>query len=181
MCRPRAGTAGLVLALLTATAAASDRVAGERRTFVSPNGITESCVALDKMPDGIYTTRDEAKEKALCDIDIYDPNVAICPKLRSTSPGTFVYQIDQGPYAGNQKGFESKICPKGKVVVSEADGPPVSFKVTMNAENTSATFSTASLLYYHFSATSTPPSMYPSASTAVSTARFTSSGSPGAA
>ncbi len=35
-------------------------------------------------------------------------------------------------------------------MVKEADGPPTNFKVTMNAKGTSGTFSTASLLYYHY-------------------------------
>ena len=64
--------------------------------------------------------------------------------------GTFVYQISKGPSAGDQKGFEAKVCPRGDMVVIEADGQPAGFKVTMNAKNTSGTFSTASQLYYHF-------------------------------
>jgi hypothetical protein len=107
-------------------------------------------VALTRVPGGVYPDEDRAKAAALCGIDFYDPSVALCPKLRSTSPGTFVYEIGRGPYAGNQTGFESEVCARGEVVVSEAGGPPASFKVTMNAKGTSGTFSTASLLYYHF-------------------------------
>jgi hypothetical protein len=146
----RAFAPALLLSVLT-SASATDRVAGERRTFESPNGITETCVALARIPGGVYSDGDRTQEAALCGIDIYDPRVAICPKLRSTSPGTFVYEITRGPFAGDQKGFEAHVCPRGEVVVSEADGPPASFKVTMNAKGTSGTFSTASLLYYHFS------------------------------
>jgi hypothetical protein len=151
MQKSTARIAALVLGTYTLGAAATDRVAGDRHTFTSPDGVTETCVALEKMPGGVYSAEDKGKEKALCAIDIYDGQVAICPKLRSTSPGTFVYEISAGPFAGDQKGFEEKVCPRGEVVVSEADGPPASFKVTMNAKNTSGTFSTASLLYYHFS------------------------------
>jgi hypothetical protein len=139
-----------LLALLTCTAAATDKVAGDRHTFSSPNGVTETCVALAKMPGGVYSDEDKAKEKALCAIDIYDRHVAVCPKLKSTSPGTFVYELTKGPFAGDQKGFEAKVCPRGDIVVPEADGPPAGFKVTMNAKGTSGTFATASLLYYHF-------------------------------
>ena len=146
-----AALSGLMFAITPVVADASDAVKGDRHTFASPNGVTETCVALTKMPGGLYSAQDEAKEKALCGIDIYDKQVGICPKLRSTSPGTFVYEMTKGPYAGDQKGFEAKVCPRGDVVVQEADGPPASFKVTMNAKNTSGTFSTASLLYYHFS------------------------------
>jgi len=146
----RLGAVVLILGSIPTLASATDRVAGDRQTFRSPNGVTESCVALTKFPGGAYSAEDAAAEKALCTIDIYDKHVAICPKLRSTSPGTFVYQLTKGPFAGDQKGFEAKVCPRGEVVVSEADGPPANFKVTMNAKNTSGTFSTASLLYYHF-------------------------------
>jgi len=147
---PRAPLAALVLGALSATAGATDRVAGDRHIFTSPNGVSETCVALARFPGGVYLPEDAAQEKALCAIDIYDKRVAVCPKLKSTSPGTFVYEITRGPFASDQKGFEAKVCPRGDVVVSEADGPPASFKVTMNAKNTSGTFSTASLLYYHF-------------------------------
>jgi hypothetical protein len=138
-----------LLALLTCTAAATDKVAGDRHTFRSPNGVTETCVTLAKVPGGVYSKEDEASEKALCGIDIYDRHVAVCPKLKSTSPGTFVYELTKGPFAGDQKGFEAKVCPRGDIVVPEADGPPAGFKVTMNAKGTSGTFATASLLYYH--------------------------------
>jgi hypothetical protein len=138
-----------LLAVLSGTAAATDKVAGDRHTFTSPNGVAETCIALAKVPGGVYSEEDKAKEKALCGIDIYDRHVAVCPKLKSTSPGTFVYGLTKGPYAGDQKGFEAKVCPRGDIVVPEADGPPAGFKVTMNAKGTSGTFATASLLYYH--------------------------------
>ena len=143
--------APLLLAMLSSTAAATDSVVGERHTFTSPNAVTETCVALAKVPGGVYSADDKANEQALCAIDLYDRHVGVCPKLKSTSPGTFVYTLTKGPYAGDQKGFEAKVCPRGDVVVPEADGPPAGFKVTMNAKGTSGTFSTASLLYYHLS------------------------------
>ena len=141
---------GMILAMIAPVAGATDAVQGDRHTFTSPGGVLESCVALARMPGGNYSDDDRTAEQALCSIDIYDQNVAVCPKLRSTSPGTFVYRIGKGPYAGDQKRFEAEICPRGDIVVEEADGPPAGFKVTMNARNTSGTFSTASLLYYHF-------------------------------
>jgi len=139
-----------LLAILPGMGFATDKVAGDRHAFASPNGITETCVALAKVPGGVYSEEDNAKEEALCSIDIYDRHVAVCPKLKSTSPGTFVYELTKGPYAGDQQGFEAKVCPRGDIVVPEADGPPAGFKVTMNAKGTSGTFATASLLYYHF-------------------------------
>ena len=142
---------GLMIGMAVPVAGASDAVNGDRTTFTSPGGVVETCVALARIPGGVYSDDDKAAEQALCSIDIYDDNVAVCPKLRSTSPGTFVYQIGKGPYAGNRKRFETEVCPRGNIVVKEADSPPAGFKVTMNARNTSGTFSTASLLYYHFS------------------------------
>ncbi len=139
-----------LLASLSLTALATDKVVGDRHTFTSPNGVTETCVALTKMPGGVYSADDRAQESALCALDIYDRHVALCPKLKSTSPGTFVYELRKGPFAGDQQGFEAKVCPRGDIVVPEADGPPAGFKVTMNAKGTSGTFATASLLYYHF-------------------------------
>lgn len=130
---------------------ANDRVAGHTMLFTSPAGVDERCVSLSEMPGGHYRDHDIKQEKALCSINFYDDNVGICPKLRSTSPGTFVYRLGTGPYSGNQQGFEQQVCPRGDIMVKEADGSPVSFKVTMNDRNTSGTFSTASLLYYHFS------------------------------
>jgi hypothetical protein len=102
------------------------------------------------MPGGVYSAEDRAQERALCALDIYDGRVAVCPKLKSTSPGNFVYELTRGPFAKDQTGFEAKVCPRGDIVVPEADGPPAGFKVTMNAKGTSGTFATASLLYYHF-------------------------------
>lgn len=171
----------VILGMALPIASASDAVEGERRTFTSPNKTVETCVALARMPGGVYSTEDDRAEQALCGIDIYDTNVAICPKLRSTSPGTFVYEIGGGPYADAQKSFESEVCPRGDVVVREADGPPAGFKVTMNAKNTSGTFSTASLLYYHFAryldaTVQVPVSVYRSIDRRVHEGRVTSRG-----
>ncbi len=99
---------------MSTAAEATDKVAGDRYTFTSPNGVAETCVALTKVPGGVYSDQDAADEKALCGIDIYDQRVAVCPKLRSTSPGTFVYQITRGRYAADQKGFEASVCPRGR-------------------------------------------------------------------
>ena len=148
---PRRRHAAILLAVaLPGAVLATDKVVGDRHAFRSPNGITETCVALAKMPGGVYSVEDLAQEKALCALDIYDTHVAICPKLKSTSPGTFVYELTRGPFTNDQGGFEAKVCPRGEILVPEADGPPAGFKVTMNAKGTSGTFASASLLYYHF-------------------------------
>ena len=148
---PRFLVSGAVVLALGLAPLASDRVSGQTTRFESPGGVVETCVVLDPMPGAVYTDADHDAERELCAVDLYDPQVAICPKLVSTSPGTFIYGLDAGAYAGAPERFESEVCPRGEVVVEEADGPPVYFKVTMNGQETSATFSTASLLYYHFS------------------------------
>ncbi len=140
-------------------------VLGHVTSFESPHGIHEQCVALTPMPDGVYTEADRRVEKDYCGMDFYQNTTALCPKLSSTSPGTLVYRITHGQYARDQKGFEQSVCPHGKIVVKTADGPPVSYKTTMNDKETSGTFSTSSLLYYHFSryfntATHVPASVY---------------------
>ncbi len=140
-----------LLASLSLPAPASDRIEGDRYQYQSPGGLTESCVALRRMPGGVYSDADGERERQLCAIDFYAEDIGLCPKLRSTSPGTFIYRIDSARFAGKQQDFEQQVCPRGELTPAEADGAPVSFKVTMNERDTSATFSTSALLYYHFS------------------------------
>jgi hypothetical protein len=103
------------------------------------------------MPGGTYSDADRELERAFCDIDFYAGNHALCPKVFSTSPGTLVYNLSQGQYAGNFRLFEDEQCTSSSPVKRGAPGEPVSWKMTMNGAQTSATFSTAALLYYHFS------------------------------
>ena len=140
----------LITVLITPATASSD-VRGHVSTWRSPNGVVERCVALGHFPGGIYSQSDNRQEKQFCAVDFYGGEVALCPKFFSTSPGTLIYDVSKGPYAGNPTGFEKHVCPRGKIMHKEANGPPISYKTTMNARNTSGTFSTASLLYYHFS------------------------------
>jgi len=142
--------AALLLLGSTLSSASSD-VRGHVSTYRSPLGVQERCVALHHFPDGNYSTSDSQQENKFCSIDFYSSSVALCPKFFSTSPGTLIYDISGGPYAGDPDGFEKRICPRGKIMHKEANGAPVSYKTTMNGKNTSGTFSTASLLYYHFS------------------------------
>lgn len=137
--------------LIVAVSDLSAGVQGQNVSFKLPNGVNEQCVALTSMPDGVYSAEDRQIEQDYCSIDFYQNTIALCPKLSSTSPGTLVYSITQGQYAGNQSGFEKAVCPQGKIVVKTADRAPVSYKMSMNDKNTSGTFSTSSLLYYHFS------------------------------
>ena len=75
---------------------------------------------------------------------------ALCPKVFSTSPGTLVYDISRGPFAGRPEAFEAEQCATSSPLKRGAVGEPIVYKTTMNEAQTSATFSTSSLLYYHF-------------------------------
>lgn len=131
-------------------AAGSANVAGETVTFRSPGGVEERWVALARMLGAAYRDADLREEKALCAIDLHGRTHAMCPKLFSTSAGTLVYDVSSGPYGGNAAGFEHDICPRGHAVEKEAVDEPVSFKMSVNTPETSATFANSSLIYYHF-------------------------------
>ena len=126
-------------------------VRGATTQFQSSNGIEEHCVVLDRMPGAVYSDDDRAQENAFCGIDFNAGSHALCPKVFSTSPGTLVYDISRGEFAGKPQDFESSHCASSSPVKRGALGEPVSYKMTMNEKGTSGTFSTASLLYYHFS------------------------------
>ena len=132
------------------SAQASADVRGEVFTHTSPNGVVERCVMLARMTGARYRAQDEAQERALCAIDFYRPTHALCPKLFSTSPGTLVYDLSAGRYAGRQADFEREVCAQSHGVTSEAVGGAVSFKMSVNTRQTSATFANSSLIYYHF-------------------------------
>lgn len=141
----------LCAGLLPGAAYASDAVRGDEKTFTSPNGVTERCVRIAKMPGAVYSKDDLKAEEEYCAIDLYAPTVALCPKTWSTSPGMMVYDISEGPYVGDRSGFERHACAEGKSAKQQAKDSLAKFKPTMNAKGTSGTFSQSSLLYYHFS------------------------------
>ena len=142
---------GFVLVLYLFSQAAAAGVAGNATVFTSPQGIEERCVILAPIPGGVYSANDLAQESAFCEINFYGGDHALCPKLFSTSPGTLVYDISAGNYSGKPGDFEKAQCATGSRHKRGAQGEPVSFKMSVNGAHTSATFSTASLLYYHFS------------------------------
>ena len=141
----------LSAALVAFPAFASDAVKGIETKFSSPNGLSERCVRIASIPGGDYHENDLEEEAAYCEIDLYAPNVALCPKTWSTSPGMMIYDISEGPYANERSAFMRKACPEGKAAKNLASRDLAKFKVTMNASGTSGTFSPSPLLYYHFS------------------------------
>jgi len=128
---------------------ASSDVKGEFFSFTSPNGIEEDCIIIDRMPGGRYSDEDARTEQSYCKINLYDKSIAVCPKTWSTSPGMEIFHL-----SGQSKSpaeFERSVCGTSLHAEIKASGQPITFKTTMNGRNTSGTFSTASLLYYHFS------------------------------
>ncbi|MGR9091898.1 MAG: hypothetical protein ACU85U_15100 [Gammaproteobacteria bacterium] len=157
----------LILAILPGAGVPSARaeVSGDIVTYTSPNEIEEQCIILKRMPGGVYTDTDRTEEEAFCAINFYAGDHALWPKVFSTSPATLVYDISQGDFAGRPSAFESAQCAARGHVKRGALGEPIAFKMTMNEQQTSATFATASLLDYHFSryfdmATHVPVSVY---------------------
>jgi hypothetical protein len=171
--------APLLIALPGETTAAT--VAGRVVSHEAPGGAVERCVLLARMPGGVYREEDEAEERALCAVDFYAGQHALCPKLFSTSPGTLVYDISASSHAGDFAAFEAQQCGSMRISKKGASGAPISFKMSMNGQKTSATFSTASLLYYHFSRyldadIDVPPSVYRSMDRGQQRARVTRRG-----
>jgi len=116
-------------------------------TFSSPNGITEECRILPRMPDGKYEKSDKSDEEELCAIDFYAANqVALCPKTWSTSPGTMIYDISKSNLS--QRDYEAKPACGGS---KRGHKKLTKFKQTINSSGTSDTFSPSGLLYYHLS------------------------------
>ncbi len=135
-----------VLAILSALAAlpASAEVKGQAKTFSVPGKTSEQCIALERFPDGVYKKKDDDKEEEFCKIDLNDGKTAMCPKTWSTSPGTIMVSTEKSGLS--VPAYEAKRC-GGK----SGHDKLAKFKNTMNGPKTSGTFSTASLLYYHFS------------------------------
>lgn len=115
------------------------------REYLSPNGVTERSMALPRMPGADYSKKDVEQEEKLTTLDFYSPQIALCPKTWSTSPGTMVRDISKTGVS--QAAYESQ-C-KGKAVPAGVKKTAV-FKQSMNEHNTSGTFSPSALLYYHF-------------------------------
>ncbi len=141
----------VTLAGMPVVASSAADVRGDTVAYEAPGGIREACVAIEHAPDGRYSDADRSDEQALCAIDFYSGSFALCPKVFSTSPGTLVYDLRGGPFAGQASAFETKHCGQRRIIKSGVSGGPVSFKMTMNTPDTSATFAPASWLYYHFS------------------------------
>lgn len=132
-------------------AQATDDVLGQISAYKSYNGVAERCVRISPMPTVLYDPDDLIEEAELCSLDAYDLDVALCPKIWSTSPAIVFYDISEGKFRGDRLGFQTKICAGGKIAKYVAKDAITRLKFTMNQETTSATFTPSSLLYYHLS------------------------------
>lgn len=138
----------LALALMAASAQAAS-LAGEYSSFPQPNGVIEQCIRINPLPGAHYSRHDLKAEAEYCKLDLRQ--LALCPKLWSTSPGTILYQVDVSKYGGSFEAFEKQQCAEGHHARSAALGKAASFKMSVNARDTSATYAPSSWIYYHLS------------------------------
>ena len=122
-------------------------MSGKKISYLSPGNTPENAIALANIPGGKYKKKDTQKQEQLLAIDFYANHIALCPKTWSTSPATMVRDISQTGLT--QQTYERNHC-SGKTVADTVD-KLAKFKQTMNQHDTSGTFSTSSLLYFHFS------------------------------
>lgn len=119
---------------------------GELTYYKAPTS-DERCVILDKIPGGLYSKKDLELEKKLCAIDFHNtPDVALCAKTWSTSPGVIVYDVKSTQLSKEE--FVNTICKMGKTKLAKK---LAKFKTTMWEEKTSSTYHKSSLAYYHLS------------------------------
>jgi hypothetical protein len=119
----------------------------------------EQCITLNRFSQASgsqYRLTDANDEAKLCGVDFTNKGIGLCPKTWSTSPGTIVYDISQSKYNGHPEAFEAEYCPKQRALKGKVEGVErlASYKQSINGQfnqRTSATFSQASPLYYHFS------------------------------
>jgi len=103
-------------------------------------------VRVDPAPGARYSTQDEETETHYCSIELYRSDIALCPKSWSTSPGTILYNLQTIPFSGTSAEFERTACSEQKKYKKL-----LKYKQTMNEVDTSGTYSTSSLVYYHLS------------------------------
>lgn len=124
-------------------------VTGEATEFPKENGLVEECIRIEDFPGAHYSERDRKTEAKYCKLDF--SKLALCPKLWSTSPGTILYEIDATDYSGDYAQFERQHCAEGRNAKKAALRKVATFKVSVNASGTSATYAPASWVYYHLS------------------------------
>ena len=140
----------LCLSFAATMAEAGDAVIGAETTFQSWFGVNEKCVRISPIPDGSYDNDDVKDERDLCEIDFYSHDVALCPKIWSTSVAVVIYDISSGLFEGERLQFQQEVCVGGKVAKYVAKDELGKLKFAINRSKVSSGFSSP-LLYYHFS------------------------------
>lgn len=130
---------------------ASENITGEATDFSSWFGVSEQCVRITPMPGAVFSEEDIAGEKALCGLDLYNMNIALCPKIWSTSPSIVLYDLAGSKLEDKRKKFQEDICPGGKAAKYAATAELARLKFTMNNPGTSAAYAPAPILYYNLS------------------------------
>lgn len=115
-------TAILCLFFTAPLAEAGDAVLGATSTFQSYNGVSERCVRISPVPGGNYDKDDIKEEMDLCEIDFYSRDVALCPKIWSTSAAVVIYDLSSGPFEEERLRFQETICAGGKIAKYLTEG-----------------------------------------------------------
>jgi hypothetical protein len=135
--------------LRTSAGPARAQVQGTTTANQSPNGVEERGMASTQIPGGICSDSDRAEEARLRAIDLWASTVALCPTTWSTSPGTLVYVASSGDCANDRAAFEREACARVGGAIRSSAGELAKHEQSVNMVESSATLSTASLLYYH--------------------------------
>lgn len=118
-------------------------VQGRVFPYLSPYGIEEACIITAHLPGSneLYSKKDIEREQALCSLDFY--KIPLCPKTWSTSPATVLAKPVQNISIAT---YETAKCTKASIGKKYGK-----FKVSMNQDDTSGTYSKSPLVYYHLS------------------------------
>ena len=138
----------VILALVSSNMMAAP-VTGRVTEFPGTEGVVEQCIRINPFPAAPYSKQDLDAEKAYCELDL--AQLALCPKIWSTSPGTILYKIDAAAFGGEYGRFENQHCAEGFHAGAAALSEPALYKFSVNARDTSATYAPSSWVYYHMS------------------------------
>lgn len=138
-------------------------IRGIEHNFTSANGVNERCVEIERLPGANYHHSDADTTRAYCELDL--SQLALCPKLWSTSPGTIIYRLPGTPSPAAVANFEREHCASGHHLPADSAERVATFKISVNGRKTSGTFAPSSWVYFHLSRlldtnTYVPPSVY---------------------
>lgn len=158
--RSQVSTAVALFCLLLSGDALAAEIRGTEYRFNSASGVQERCIEIEALPGANYHGSDAKATRLYCSLDFSE--LALCPKLWSTSPGTIVYRLPGTPSAGFITEFEAAQCDSGHHVSAEH---MTTLKLSVNGAKTSGTYAPSSWVYFHLSRlldtnTYVPPAVY---------------------